>query len=74
MDNVTLSIDDDLLKKSRDYAVKHDISLNSLIRTLLKKTVESGSGLWLDECFTLMDQLRADSGGQKWRRSELYER
>jgi len=74
MANVTMSIDDDLLKKSRKYAAKHNTSLNALMRRLLKKTVESGSYDWLEECFLLMDQSRGDSGGKKWKRSDLYDR
>lgn len=74
MANVTISIDDDLLKKGRKYASKHNTSLNALIRRLLRITVESDSDHWLEECFSLMDQANANSDGKKWERSELYER
>ena len=74
MANITLSIDDDLLKKSRKYASKNNTSLNSMIRQLLKNAVESGSREWLDECFQLMDEANGNSKGKKWKRSELYER
>jgi len=74
MANVTISIEDDLLKKGRKYAQKHNTSLNSLIRRLLRKTVESGSNHWLDECFSLMDQANVNSGGKKWDRDALYDR
>jgi ribonuclease D len=74
MANVTLSIDDDLLKKGRKYASKHNTSLNALIRRLLKMTVDSDSDQWLEECFSLMDQTSANSSGNKWKRSDLYER
>lgn len=36
---ITLSIPEDLLKMSKDYAKKHHISLNQLICDLLSKTV-----------------------------------
>ena len=74
MSNVTLSIDDVLLKKSRKYASKHNTSLYALIRRLLRMTVESDSDQWLNECFLLMDQADANSGGKKWKRSDLYDR
>lgn len=74
MGNVTISINDDLLKKSRKYATKRNTSLNALIRRLLRMTVESDSDQWLDECFSLMDQANANSGGKKWKRSDLYDR
>jgi len=74
MANVTISIDDDLLKKGRKFARTHNTSLNALIRRLLKNTVESGSTDWRDEWFSLMDQVNANSKGKKWKRSDLYER
>ena len=74
MANVTLSIDDDLLKKGRKYASKHNTSLNALIRRLLKMTVESDSDHWLKEGFSLMDQTGANSDGKKWNRGDLYGR
>ena len=37
--NVTLSLPEDLLLKSREYAERHGTSLNELIRTLLRQTV-----------------------------------
>lgn len=74
MANVTISIEDDLLKKGRKYAQKHNTSLNALIRRLLRKTVESGSDHWLEECFSLMDHAGINSDGKKWKREELYER
>ena len=73
MKNITLSIDDEVLKAGREYARKHHISLNNLIRKLLAQTVLPSSQYWLDECFSLMDKAKADSGGRKWTREELYD-
>ena len=39
MQNITLSLDEDILKAGREYAKKHKTSLNSLIRRLLEQTV-----------------------------------
>lgn len=72
MPNITISLDDDLIKESRDYAKKHNTSLNNLIRVLLKKTVSSSGSNWLDECFRLMDQANINSDGLKWSREDLY--
>ena len=74
MSNITMSIDDDLLKKSRKYAAKHYTSLNALVRQLITKAVKSGSQEWLDECFSLMDQSSGNSEGKKWKRNDLYVR
>ncbi len=73
MPNVTISINEKLLKKSREYARKKNTSLNAMIRKLLEQTVESHSGLWLDECFTNMDKVKVNSRGKKWKREDLYD-
>ncbi len=73
MANVTISIDDKLLKEGREYARVHGISLNSLIRQLLAKTVKPAETAWLQECFNLMDRADADSKGEKWSREDLYD-
>ena len=72
MANITISIDEILLKKGREYARKHQISLNRLIRKLLSQTVESDRLIWLDECFEIMDKAKGNSRGQVWNREDLY--
>ena len=71
--NITLSISDELLAAGRDYAVKHNISLNALIRKLLKRVVDHSSQDWLAECFRKMDQAVGDSESARWSREELYD-
>jgi hypothetical protein len=71
MPNVTISLEDKLLKEGRKYARSQGTSLNSLIRKLLLNTVKSTSHDWLKECFVLMDQANADSHGEKWRREDV---
>jgi hypothetical protein len=70
--NITLSLDDDLLKAGREYAKKHRISFNSLIRSLLEQTVKKSAEQWLSETFDLMDSAHGDSRGQNVKREELY--
>ena len=72
MSNVTISIDESLLKACRKYAQTHGLSLNSLIRKLLKETVDVNSNNWLDECFNITDSLNVSSHGKKWTREDLY--
>jgi len=72
MKNITLSIDEDTLKAGREYAKKHHISLNALIRRLLKQTIKKESGKWIEESFRLMDEATANSEGKKWTRGDLY--
>ncbi len=73
MPNITISLDEDLLKTGRRYAEKHQTSLNALIRTLLEQNVRSQSKNWLEECFQLMDRTNVNSKGRQWRREELYD-
>ncbi len=72
MPNITISIDEHLLKSGREYAEKHHTSVNALIRNLLEQTVKTDSTQWLDECFALMDRANARSKGKRWKREELY--
>lgn len=73
MPNLTISLDDDLLKAGRQYAKKHNTSMNAIIRKLLEKTVKSQSQDWLDECFNLMDRAGVNSQGKRWQREDLYD-
>ncbi|HQM30889.1 MAG TPA: DUF6364 family protein [Syntrophales bacterium] len=72
MANITLSLDDELIKAGREYARKnHGTSLTNLIRKLLRDTVTPSSGQWVNECFALMDKARGRSGGKSLSREDL---
>lgn len=73
MSNLTISIDDSLLKSGRQYAQKHHTSLNALIRKLLQETVIPDNQNWLEDCYKLMDSSKVNSHGEKWSREELYD-
>ncbi len=73
MKNVTLSIPENLLLKSRKYAEMHGTNLNSLIRTLLKNTVLKEEVVGLKSLFNQMDSIKV-AKSEKWTREELYER
>jgi hypothetical protein len=73
MKNVTIAIEEATLKAAREYAKRHGVSLNALIRRLLEQTVCDTSDHWVDECFELMDKAGGRSGGRRWRRDELYD-
>jgi hypothetical protein len=72
MPNITISLDEDLLKSGRRYAEKHQTSINALIRKLLEQTVRLQSDAWLVECFNLMDRAGGNSKGRRWQREDLY--
>jgi hypothetical protein len=48
------------------------MSLNALIRKLLKQSVVKSSTQWLTESFELMDKASANSKGKKWKRDDLH--
>ena len=72
MKNITLSMDEKVLKAGRDYARKHNISFNVLVRRIVEQTVLTSKDGWLDDTFNLMDTLSVSSGDQTWNREELY--
>lgn len=71
--NVTISLDKEVLRASRQYARARNISLNALIRQLLEQRVRRTEATWIDACFALMDGLDVDSGGRTWKREDLYD-
>jgi hypothetical protein len=73
MKNVTVSMDDETLKAARDYARRHNMSLNSLVRRLVAQKVARPGENWVDECFALMDKARGRSRGRRWKREDLYD-
>jgi plasmid stability protein len=73
MPNITISLDEELLKAGRKYTEKHQTSMNALIRKLLTQTVISDSNEWIEECFRLMDRAGANSKGLEWKREVLYD-
>ncbi len=72
MKNITLSIDDEILKLGREYARQHKVSFNVLVRRLIEQTVKTSSTQWLNDTFSLMDKTNVSSKNQKWKREDLY--
>jgi hypothetical protein len=72
MKNITLSIDESLLRAGREYARQHNISFNVLVRRLIEQTVVQKQTRWLDDTFGLMDKASVKSGDEKWTRGDLY--
>ena len=73
MKNVTLSIPDDLLAKSRRYALEHNTSLNQMIRDYLSFKVVKDPKRGLESLFDLMDKVNVKTN-IKWIRDDLYKR
>ncbi len=73
MKNVTLSIPDDLLAKSREYAAEHNTSLNQMIRDYLSSKVMKDRKRGLESLLKHMDSVKVKTN-VKWTRDDLYKR
>ena len=77
--NVTLSLQDDLVKKARKIAVDRDTTLTAMIRRYLEQVTAEDAATGrkrlereaLDRSF---DQFRFKIGKRTWKRADLYER
>ncbi|MDR2312925.1 MAG: hypothetical protein LBE02_00135, partial [Spirochaetaceae bacterium] len=63
MKNITLAIDEETLVLGREYAKRHNMSFNALVRKSLEKTVRKSSEDWLDDMFKEMDKDNVSSKG-----------
>ena len=76
MANLTITVDDDLLRKARIRALEQGTSVNALLRDYLE--VYAGVRLIREE--RLKDLIRLSQsassrrGGRSWTRDELHER
>ena len=77
--NITLSLDDDLVKEVRKIAVERDTTLTGLVRSYLQQLAaeDAKSGRKrrelqaLEQSFKL---LKVNIGKRTWKREDLYER
>jgi hypothetical protein len=77
MANLTLSIEDGLLKRARIRALERDTSVNSLVRDYLEEFATDGpqpSGMTDFLLWAKTVHASSGPGGRKWTREELYER
>lgn len=74
MANLTLVVDDAVLKRARQRAIEEGTSVNAQVRGFLERYAGTGSGF--EGFLALTEGLGANSGadGRTWRRSELHER
>jgi hypothetical protein len=77
MTNLTLTIDERLLKRARVRALEQDTSVNALVRNYLEDYVgRSPHEQGLAGFLALTEAIDAGSGpgGRRWTREELHER
>lgn len=76
MANVTLSIEEEDLKKARIHAIEQGTSLNAVIRAFVKEYA-AGSERYRRITESILDHAersKASSEGRQWHREELYDR
>lgn len=83
MANLTIVVDDQVLKRARIRALEAGTSVNALLAEALTRYARAGDPeldglaglLALAERVTPEDEARAEQrGGREWRREDLYER
>lgn len=76
MGNVTLAIDDEVLRKARIRALEQHTTVNAVIRRYLESFAADEPERAVTEFLSLAEHSRASSGpeGRTWTRDELYER
>jgi len=77
--NITLSLDDELVKKVRKIAVERDTTLTGMVRDYLERLAEesASSGRRKREREALertFDRFRFHVGKRTWKRADLYDR
>ena len=75
--NITLSIDEDIVKKVRKIAIDKDTTLTAMVRDYLTWVANGDASererrvLQLEDSFK---RLSRDMGARNWTREDLYER
>ena len=75
MKNITLAIEEEILRQARRYAAEHDTTVNSLVRDYLSSLVdfEDRAAKAREELVELARESEARMGNWKWNREEIYE-
>ena len=72
--NLTISVDDDLLRKAREHANRRGLSLQEILRNYLRTLVgEASPDAIATELLGFMRREPGNSGGRKIKRHEAYE-
>jgi hypothetical protein len=76
MPNLTITVDEKVLKKARIKALEEGTSVNALLRSFLERYVRDVEvrKKAIDDILALSRSSRAASGGKRWTRDELHER
>ena len=75
--NITMAIDQDLLKKAKKIAVDKNTTISGLIRLYLNNLVEQeekNKNEIISELNQIFNHSKAVIGNKNWNREELHER
>lgn len=75
MANLTLSLDDEILQKAREAALREHTSVNALVREYLTRYVDAKSrGLEAIDAIDKLARRNKSSSTEAWSRDELHRR
>lgn len=76
MRNVTLAIEEEVLRKARIQAAKEGTSVNEVVRRFLREYAgrEDRYRKAVEEVLRIAEGKPYASGGRKWKRADLYDR
>jgi plasmid stability protein len=75
MANLTITLDDDLLKKARIRAAELGVSVNAVLRDYLAAWAgATDRPRAVDSLLTRSKKARSGRGNRRWTRDELHER
>jgi hypothetical protein len=76
MPNLTIAVEDDVLRRARIKALEQGTSVNALLRDYLDAFVGEGASrrLAMRELLDLSESSKSARGGRRWSREELHER
>ncbi|MGH9896342.1 MAG: DUF6364 family protein [bacterium] len=75
MKNITLAVDEEVLRAARRYAAQHDTTVNALVREYLTRLVdfEEKAAKARQRLVELSEQSEGRMGSWKWNREDAYE-
>ena len=79
MGNLTISVDDEVLKRARIRALEEDTSVNAVLGGYLREyarldEVRRNRLAALERVLKTAGEYPIDRGGKRWSRDELYDR
>lgn len=76
MANLTITVDDEILRRARVRATEQDTSVNSILRDYLEAFAAAGQ-TWeqaAEAILRISTEARSGRGDRRWTRDELHER